>query len=231
MPTHWSETGENIAWKTPVAGRGPCFADRVGRPHLSWPPASKRPSSGCCFASTARPASSCGSSVVLEARRWKTSISSTASPRARRPPTASWFYRHVSSDQHSEMVVAAYDFDGKQQWLVRPGEFSSMHGYCSCPVLFEDMVIVNGDHDGDAYLVALDNATGKTVWKTSRENKTRSYSTPHHSRDRRPHADDPLGQQVRGQLRPARRRAALDHRRADRAVRGFDGLQRQAAVS
>ena len=39
-------------------------------------------------------------------------------------------------------------------------------------------MIVNGDHDGDAYLVALDRPTGKTVWKTPRENKTRSYCTP-----------------------------------------------------
>jgi outer membrane protein assembly factor BamB len=80
-------------------------------------------------------------------------------------------------DQH-QMVVAAYDFSGKQQWLVRPGPFSSKHGYCSCPVLFEDKVIVNGDHDGEAYLVALERATGKTLWKIDRENKTRSYSTP-----------------------------------------------------
>ena len=77
-----------------------------------------------------------------------------------------------------DMVVAAYDFAGRQRWLVRPGEFHSKHGYCSCPVLFEDKVIVNGDHDGDAYLVALDRATGKTLWKTPRENKTRSYVTP-----------------------------------------------------
>jgi outer membrane protein assembly factor BamB len=45
-------------------------------------------------------------------------------------------------------------------------------------VLFEDMVIINGDHDGDAYLVALDRATGRVRWKVGRENKTRSYSTP-----------------------------------------------------
>ncbi|HEY1599949.1 MAG TPA: PQQ-binding-like beta-propeller repeat protein, partial [Pirellulales bacterium] len=42
----------------------------------------------------------------------------------------------------------------------------------------EDKVIINGDHDGDAYLVALDRATGKSLWKTPRENKTRSYVTP-----------------------------------------------------
>jgi len=76
------------------------------------------------------------------------------------------------------MVVAAYDFDGNQQWLVRPGEFVSVHGYCSCPVLFEDLVIVNGDHDGDSYIVALNKSTGETVWKVDRQHKTRSYVTP-----------------------------------------------------
>ena len=76
------------------------------------------------------------------------------------------------------MVVAAYDFDGNQKWLVKPGGFVSVHGYCSCPVLFEDLVIVNGDHDGESYIVALDRTTGKTVWKVERDHKTRSYVTP-----------------------------------------------------
>ncbi|MEK6257109.1 MAG: PQQ-binding-like beta-propeller repeat protein [Planctomycetota bacterium] len=77
-----------------------------------------------------------------------------------------------------EMLVSAYDLNGNEKWTVRPGVFSSVHGYCSCPVLFEKTVIVNGDHDGEAYLVALDRETGKTIWKTPRENKTRSYCTP-----------------------------------------------------
>ncbi len=76
------------------------------------------------------------------------------------------------------MVVAAYDMQGNQRWLVRPGEFYSRHGYCSSVLLFEDLVLVNGDHDGDAYLVALDRETGETVWKTPRENKTRSDCAP-----------------------------------------------------
>ena len=76
------------------------------------------------------------------------------------------------------MLVAAYDFQGRRKWLVRPGRFSSVHGYCSSPVLFKNLVIVNGDHDGDAYIVALDRTDGKTLWKTPRENKTRSYCVP-----------------------------------------------------
>ncbi|MEX2187981.1 MAG: PQQ-binding-like beta-propeller repeat protein, partial [Pirellulales bacterium] len=77
-----------------------------------------------------------------------------------------------------QMVVAAFDHDGNPKWLVRPGRFSSRHGYCSCPVLYKDTVILNGDHDGDAYIVALRRADGGTVWKIDRENKTRSYVTP-----------------------------------------------------
>lgn len=76
------------------------------------------------------------------------------------------------------MVIAAYDFTGNQKWIARPGEFISAHGYCASPVLFEDLVIVNGDHDGDSYIIALDKDTGKTVWSTPREHKTRSYVTP-----------------------------------------------------
>lgn len=84
----------------------------------------------------------------------------------------------VSFLDGTNMFVAAYDLDGEKLWEVRPGVFSSKHGYCSCPVLWKDKVIVNGDHDGDAYIVALDQKTGKEIWRTSRPNKTRSYCTP-----------------------------------------------------
>lgn len=76
------------------------------------------------------------------------------------------------------MVVAAYDMDGNERWIARPGEFVSVHGFCSCPVLHKNLVIVNGDHDGDSYLVALNKETGETAWKVGREHKTRSYATP-----------------------------------------------------
>ena len=55
---------------------------------------------------------------------------------------------------------------------------TSVHGFCSSPVLYERLVILNGDHDGDAWVAGLDKSTGKTVWKVPREHKTRSYCTP-----------------------------------------------------
>jgi outer membrane protein assembly factor BamB len=89
--------------------------------------------------------------------------------------------RNVSAERDASigrMCVAAYDFDGGQRWIVRPGAFTSCHGFCSCPVLHDGLVIINGDHDGDGYLLGLDRATGRTVWKTPREHHTRSYVTP-----------------------------------------------------
>lgn len=84
----------------------------------------------------------------------------------------------VSFLDGENMFIAAFDFEGNELWKTRPGTFSSKHGYCSCPVLWNGKVIVNGDHDGDAYLVALDQKTGEEIWKTERPNKTRSYCTP-----------------------------------------------------
>lgn len=77
-----------------------------------------------------------------------------------------------------EIVVAAFDFEGNQKWVTRPGDFISAHGFCSSPVLFENLVIINGDHDGKSYVVALDRENGDIVWKVPRVHGIRSYVTP-----------------------------------------------------
>ena len=74
--------------------------------------------------------------------------------------------------------VVAFDLKGNRKWSRNIGPFISAHGFSACPVLYRDLVIVNGDHDGEAYIAALDRATGELRWKTPRENKTRSYGTP-----------------------------------------------------
>lgn len=78
----------------------------------------------------------------------------------------------------SEIYVAAFDFNGNRAWEIRPGPFSSKHGFCSSPVIYKDWLIVNGDHDGESYLCTLDRRTGKEGWKVARAGKTRSYSVP-----------------------------------------------------
>jgi len=78
----------------------------------------------------------------------------------------------------SEVVVSAFDFSGQKVWEKRPGSFASKHGFSSSPILFEGKVIVNCDHDGDGYMVALSSEDGHEVWRIERPNKTRSYCVP-----------------------------------------------------
>jgi outer membrane protein assembly factor BamB len=77
-----------------------------------------------------------------------------------------------------KMVVVSYDMQGNARWTRDLGHFSSAHGYCSCPILFENILIINGDHDGDSHVFGLDKETGTSLWSFPREHKTRSYCTP-----------------------------------------------------
>jgi outer membrane protein assembly factor BamB len=77
-----------------------------------------------------------------------------------------------------EVLVAAYHLDGTLAWMRRPGVFSSVHGFCSTPIIYRDTIIVNCDHDGDGYIVALSRKDGSERWRIERPNQTRSYCTP-----------------------------------------------------
>ncbi|MFM8275065.1 MAG: PQQ-binding-like beta-propeller repeat protein [Gemmata sp.] len=78
--------------------------------------------------------------------------------------------------------VFCYDYAGKLVWEKSPGEFHSVHGFCSPPIIYKDLVIVNGDQDApkgqSAYIVAFDKKTGEEKWRTDRPNKLRSYCPP-----------------------------------------------------
>jgi outer membrane protein assembly factor BamB len=171
VPVHWSATS-NVIWKTEMPGNGHAspivWEDRIftasavaeDRVLLCF----DRKDGKILWRRT----------VVTAPLEGKHRLNSHASS----TPATDGERVYVAFLDRKEMLVAAYDFAGKQKWLVRPGPFNSMHGFCSSPVLFKDKVIVNGDHDGDSYIVALDRATGKTIWKTPRKNQTRSYCVP-----------------------------------------------------
>ena len=85
---------------------------------------------------------------------------------------------YVSFLDGDSVVVAAYDFTGKQLWTKRPGTYSSPHGYSVSPVIYKDKVIINADSRGDAFIAALSRADGHTLWKTKLDKKCHSFSTP-----------------------------------------------------
>jgi outer membrane protein assembly factor BamB len=71
-----------------------------------------------------------------------------------------------------------YDQHGKQLWQKSLGPFRDEYGAGSSPIVFHGKVILNQDHDIDSFLLAVDAATGRTLWKTPRSDAVRSYSTP-----------------------------------------------------
>ena len=173
VPVHWSAT-ENVLWKTALPGAGHAspivWADRV-------------------FTVTALPQSQARLLLCLDRRTgrilWqKTVVTSplekkhTLNSHASSTPATDGKLVFTAFLDQREAVVTAHDFAGREVWSVRPGPFSSMHGFCSSPILFEDMLIVNCDHDGDGYIVALDCASGRQRWRIERPNKTRSYCAP-----------------------------------------------------
>jgi outer membrane protein assembly factor BamB len=173
VPVQWT-TEQNIAWKTPIPGKGHASP-------IVW--------GGRVFVVTALKEQNQRLLLCLDRSNgdvlWQRVVLVSPLERINRlnsyassTPATDGEKVYVSFLDRDKMFIAAYDFEGNQVWAVRPGPFSSIHGYCSSPVLWKDRLIVNGDHDGDAYIIALERATGKTIWKTPRPNRTRSYCTP-----------------------------------------------------
>jgi outer membrane protein assembly factor BamB len=88
-------------------------------------------------------------------------------------------------------VLKAFDFAGKEIWgrdiQADYGRFGLQWGYASSPLLFEDALFVqvlHGMHtDEPSYLLRIDKATGKTVWRVLRATRARfespdAYTTP-----------------------------------------------------
>jgi outer membrane protein assembly factor BamB len=173
LPLRWSAT-ENVRWKTPIPGTGHSspgvWGDRL-------------------FLTTCREAEQqrvllcldrndgrvLWQRVVLTAPlEKKHQLNSYASS----TPATDGRHVWVSFLDQPRMRVYCYDVDGNKVWDRSPGEFHSVHGFCSPPVLYKDSVILNGDQDAEAYLVALDKATGAEKWRADRPNRTRSYCPP-----------------------------------------------------
>lgn len=173
-PTEENPKGKNIRWKVPIEGKGHAspivWEDRIFILTATDEPAERILL--CLDRDSGQTLWRCA--VMTAPLERKHRLNSHASS----TPVTDGELVYVTFLDRDHMLVAAYDFQGNRRWLVRPGEFHSVHGYCSSGLLYKDLLILNGDHDGDGYLVALDKKTGKTVWKTPRPNHTRSYCPP-----------------------------------------------------
>jgi outer membrane protein assembly factor BamB len=76
--------------------------------------------------------------------------------------------------------LIAYDVDGNELWKKPLAVPKMQHGSASSPILADGLVVINCDQKKDPYLLAVDQSTGKQVWKSKRPvtKKMWSWSTP-----------------------------------------------------
>jgi len=90
-----------------------------------------------------------------------------------------WDGEHVYASFGSRGVYC-YSMDGDLVW--KRDDFGQMEtrnnfGEGSSPTLFEDKLILPWDHEGPSSIYALNKLTGKTIWKTDRDEPT-NWGTP-----------------------------------------------------
>ena len=102
-------------------------------------------------------------------------------------------YANATPATDGEVVVAffgsqglyAYDLDGKPLWSRDLGRFDVgaydlpeyEWGPASSPIVYRELVIVQCDQQKGSFVAALERKTGKTVWKTERD-ELPSWGTP-----------------------------------------------------
>ena len=75
--------------------------------------------------------------------------------------------------------VYSLSLEGELQWEKQMGTMRTKHGHGegSSPVLYGETLVINWDHEGQSFVVALDKRTGKELWKIPRKEVT-SWATP-----------------------------------------------------
>ena len=93
-------------------------------------------------------------------------------------PTVDDKHLYVASVTPDDYAVRALDHKGNDVWKISLGTYSVQHGFGASLTLFQDLLILPNEPNGDGSLVAVEAATGKVRWKTPRHGKNETYTTP-----------------------------------------------------
>jgi outer membrane protein assembly factor BamB len=85
---------------------------------------------------------------------------------------------HVYADFGSRGLYC-FDMQGNRKWDKDFGDMTTKlsFGEGNSPVLYGNMIVINWDHEGQSFIIALDKNTGEEVWKVDRD-ETTSWATP-----------------------------------------------------
>jgi outer membrane protein assembly factor BamB len=171
IPTIWAE--KDINWKAPLPGTGHSSPVLWGsRVFLTTAEEENLHLKVLCLGT--------GDGRLL----WEKTFPFTSYPKHRYNSFASG---SPATDEHRVYVawsdaagctLAALDHAGSNVWKTDLGGFQSQHGGGASPIVYQDTVIMAKEHDGSSFLIAVDAATGKTRWQTTRQTAETAYSTP-----------------------------------------------------
>lgn len=202
-PTTWSETA-NVRYKVEIPGRGHAspviWGDRIylltaidAEPPAAAAPAPGAPASGApSFRERGVAPDHDLRFVVLALDRatgktvWERTVL-RARPHEGTHTDGSWAAASAITDGErvwaffgSRGIYCLKSSDGEPLWQRDLGDMQTRMGFGegASPVLAGDTLIVNWDHEGESFIVALDAKTGTERWRAARDEPT-SWSTPH----------------------------------------------------
>ena len=171
VPLEWSETN-GVRWKVPLRGRGHSSPTLVGnRIYLTTSTADEQ-AVLCLDRASGR---------VL----WDTVVHrgqvDAGNHRLSNPAAGSvaWDGERllVNFPNAKGIHTSALSPEGKLLWQTRVADFVMHQGFGSSPVVHGSTVLVSADNRGGGKVLALDRATGRTVWSQDRP-KIANYTSP-----------------------------------------------------
>ena len=193
-PLEWSET-KNIRWKTKLPGLGhssPVVWGNLVFVTTADLTGAKKPFTGVTpdgAHSNTNPLFDHQFAVIALDRKtgsvaWRRTVA-TRQPHESTHESATWASNSPVTD--GEHVIAFFgsnglyclDTGGRLVWEKDFGDMRVKHGHGegASPVLHGDTVVVNWDHEGASFIVALAKRTGEELWRSSRDEVT-SWATP-----------------------------------------------------
>ena len=193
-PVEWSET-KNIRWKTKLPGLG--HSSPVVWGGLVFVTTAEMTGGNKLFTGVTpdgahnnmNPLSDLRYAVLAIDRKsgalaWRQTVA-TRQPHESTHESATWASNSPVTD--GEHVIAFFgsnglyclDTGGRLVWKKDFGDMRVKHGHGegASPVLHGETVVVNWDHEGTSFIVALAKRTGEELWRRSRDEIT-SWATP-----------------------------------------------------
>lgn len=176
-PKQWSES-QNIAWKTPVVGRGHGSPTVLGhRVFLPTADSERQVQVVLCWdRNTGEALWEC---VVHEG--------GLESQGSRKPnEKASLASSTIATDgeqlyvnflNKDSVITSAINLEGDLIWQKKVCDYVVHQGYGSSPALYQNLVIVSADNKGGGAIVGLDRSSGEVRWRRGRPSKP-NYASP-----------------------------------------------------